>query len=129
MAVAIGTEVDGVSASNLLIALVCVLVVPTAATAVALTGPVTAVAAVLAAVLAVFLTALTTRWTGIAASLCLATSLMPLAAERVTGLTGLPCLVSVCASGKMPSGESQTEARKVADTLSQSTHKKSKTAL
>ena len=127
VAVAIGTEVDGVSASNLLIALVCVLVVPTAA--IALTGPGTAVAAVLAAVLAVFLTALTTRWTGIAASLCLATSLMPLAAERVTGLTGLPCLVSVCASGKLPSGGSQTEARESADTSSQNTHKKSKTAL
>ena len=56
-----GTEADGVSAANLRIALVCVLVVPTAATAIALTGPGTAVAAVLAAVLAVFLTALTTR--------------------------------------------------------------------
>ena len=122
-----GTEADGVSAANLRIALVCVLVVPTAA--IALTGPGTAVAAVLAAVLAVFLTALTTRWTGIAASLCLATSLMPLAAERVTGLTGLPCLVSVCASGKLPSGGSQTEAREFADTSSQNTHKKSKTAL
>ena len=124
-----GTEADGISAANLRIALVCVLVVPTAATAIALTGPGTAVAAVLAAVLAVFLTALTTRWTGIAASLCLATSLMPLAAERVTGLTGLPCLVSVCASGKLPSGGSQTEAREFADTSSQNTHKKSKTAL
>ncbi len=122
-----GTEADGVSAANLRIALVCVLVVPTAA--IALTGPGTAVAAVLAAVLAVFLTALMTRWTGIAASLCLATSLMPLAAERVTGLTGLPCLVSVCASGKLPSGGSQTEAREFADTSSQNTHKKSKTAL
>ena len=60
-----GTEADGVSAASLRIALVCVLVVPTAATAIALTGPETAVAlvlaAVLAAVLAVFLTALTTR--------------------------------------------------------------------
>ena len=121
-----GTEADGVSAANLRIALVCVLVVPTAATAIALTGPGTAVAAVLAAVLAVFLTALTTRWNGIAASLCLATSLVPLAAERVTGL---PCLVSVCASGKLPSGGSQTEAREFADTASQNTHKKSKTAL
>ena len=54
-----GTEAEGVSAANLRIALVCVLVVPTAA--IALTGPGTAVAAVLAAVLAVFLTALTTR--------------------------------------------------------------------
>ncbi len=122
-----GTEADGVSAANLRIALVCVLVVPTAA--IALTGPGTAVAAVLAAVLAVFLTALMTRWTGIAASLCLATSLMPLAAERVTGLTGLPCRVSVCASGKLPGGGSQTEAREFADTSSQNTHKKSKTAL
>ena len=51
---------------------------------------------------------------------------MPFAAERVTGLPCLPCLVSVCASGKLPSGGSQTEAREFADTLSQTTHKKIK---
>jgi hypothetical protein len=92
------------------------------AVVVALTSPLTAVAAAPT----VFFTALTTRLTGFKVSPCFLTPLVPLVAERVTAL---PCLVSVCASGKLPSGGSKTKARKVADTSSQNTHKKSKTAL